>query len=162
MAIDGDERMRRKMLEALHRATKESNGHVEAESKQEIRERAIAEITKRLDGKLANLQEGESLVVEVRIDIVRANGKVRGGSGAERNMPEYIEWRNAVFVRDGYACQRCKSKNRIQAHHVKSWQKYPELRFDVTNGVTLCFDCHAKEHPHIGWMRSNTDKVDVS
>lgn len=154
MAIDGDERVRRRYLEVLHRVTKELNKGVEVDEKEEIRECALAEFTKRLDGKLANMQDGESLIVDIRIDIVRSNGKVRGGSGAQRNMPEYIDWRKAVFARDGYACKECGSKDRIQAHHVKGWQKYPELRFDVANGATLCFDCHAQKHPHIGWMKA--------
>ena len=155
MPIDGDERIRRGYLEVLHRVTKELDRGIKVDDKSEIRERSIAEFIKRLDSKLANMQDGESLIVDIRIDIVRPNGKVRGGSGAQRNMPEYIEWRKAVFTRDGYICQECGSNKHIQAHHIESWQSNPLLRFDVLNGVTLCFDCHAKKHPHIGWMKSN-------
>jgi hypothetical protein len=154
MAIDGMERARRSDLEVLHRITKELDKGIEVEEKTEIRERAIAEFIKRLDGKLANMQDGESLIVDIRIDIVRPNGKVRGGSGSQRNMPEYMEWRKAVFARDNYVCQECGSNKHIQAHHVLGWQNHPTLRFDVTNGVTLCFDCHAQKHPHIGWMKA--------
>jgi hypothetical protein len=141
-------------MEAIHWAAKEQGKRIEVDGKEEIRARALAEFTKRLDGKIANLQEGESLIVDIRIDIVRSNGKVRAGSGAQRNMPEYIEWRKAVFARDGYVCQECGSKERIQAHHIKGWQKHPLLRFEVSNGATLCFACHAQKHPHIGLMRS--------
>jgi hypothetical protein len=50
--------------------------------------------------------EGESLFVESVIEIIRASGQVRGGSGSERNMPEYIAWRSAVYERDGYVVLR--------------------------------------------------------
>lgn len=63
---------------------------------------------------------------------------------------EYREWRKAVFERDNYTCQKCgdrsREKNRIllNAHHIKSWAKYPKLRFNINNGRTLCVDCHKK------------------
>lgn len=31
-----------------------------------------------------------------------------------------------------------KQNRRICAHHKKPWQHYPELRYDLNNGQTLC------------------------
>lgn len=65
----------------------------------------------------------------------------------ERNSPEYKVWRRAVFERDNYTCQKCKKRGvRIEAHHIKSWAYFPELRFEVSNGITFCDECHKKEH----------------
>ena len=64
-----------------------------------------------------------------------------------RNTPEYKEWRTAVFERDKYTCQKCGLKHCVlNAHHKKTYKKHPELRFDVPNGETLCFDCHQQKH----------------
>lgn len=30
----------------------------------------------------------------------------------------------------------------MQAHHILRWADAPSLRFDVNNGVTLCYNCH--------------------
>jgi hypothetical protein len=45
----------------------------------------------------------------------------------------------------------CKSKSRIQAHHIRKWSTASALRYDVDNGITLCRNCHdsiskAEEH----------------
>lgn len=63
------------------------------------------------------------------------------------NDPIYKEWRLAVYKRDGFCCQMpgCGRKGfsaKIQAHHIKRWAEYPELRFQLTNGITLCKRCH--------------------
>lgn len=71
----------------------------------------------------------------------------RGGSGTIRHQEmqrdEYKQWRKAVFERDGYACQHCSTKGKyVQADHIKTWAEYPELRYELSNGRTLCIDCH--------------------
>jgi hypothetical protein len=58
---------------------------------------------------------------------------------------EYKLWREAVFKRDNWTCQNkdCnKNKCYLEAHHIKSWAKYPELRYELSNGITLCKECH--------------------
>jgi len=58
---------------------------------------------------------------------------------------EYKQWRRDVFVRDEYTCQKCGVKHvYITAHHIKPFAFYPDLRFDINNGITLCEECHCK------------------
>lgn len=58
----------------------------------------------------------------------------------------YKVWRLNVFVRDGFACQTCGAKKPIQAHHVLFYKDFPDLRFRVDNGITLCKSCHYGLH----------------
>lgn len=63
-----------------------------------------------------------------------------------RHSLEYKLWRKAVFERDGYQCIWGAGKHGkyIQADHIKPFTLYPELRFAIDNGRTLCIDCHKK------------------
>lgn len=64
-----------------------------------------------------------------------------------RNTKEYKEWRTAVFERDNYTCQNCfQVGGSLQAHHIKPFAEYESLRFEITNGLTLCVDCHKESH----------------
>ena len=60
------------------------------------------------------------------------------------NDPRYIAWRKAVKAKDGWKCLKCGSKRSLQSHHIRKWAEYPTLRYAVSNGITLCWDCHAK------------------
>ncbi len=64
----------------------------------------------------------------------------------ERNYtdPQYVKWRNEVKNRDKKKCRfpGCMSTKRLQVHHIRKWADYPTLRFDITNGITLCQKCH--------------------
>lgn len=60
-------------------------------------------------------------------------------------------WRVAVFIRDDYTCQECGERGgRLEADHIKPWALYPELRYAIDNGRTLCHDCHEKTETY-GW-----------
>jgi len=61
----------------------------------------------------------------------------------ERNGKKYVEWKARVNVRDNFICQECGNQGR-DAHHIKPWKENPKLRFDVSNGITLCLECHKK------------------
>jgi len=57
--------------------------------------------------------------------------------------PQYKAWRKSVYQRDDYTCQMChKAKKRLQAHHILMWSKYPQQRYNIANGITLCLKCH--------------------
>lgn len=69
------------------------------------------------------------------------------------NSIEYKLWRRAVFSRDNFTCIWCGIKGNtkknekgrwisIQADHIKSFSQFPELRFAIDNGRTLCEPCH--------------------
>ena len=57
---------------------------------------------------------------------------------------EYKKWRKGCMERDDFTCQRCGEKGYLTVHHIKSFAKYPKLRFELTNGITLCENCHSK------------------
>ena len=65
-----------------------------------------------------------------------------------RESLDYRLWRQAVFERDNYICKWCKIKSGdgktvvLNADHIKTFAYHPELRFDISNGQTLCENCH--------------------
>tara|TARA_B100002019_G_scaffold73571_1_gene63557 strand:+ start:10245 stop:10517 length:273 start_codon:yes stop_codon:yes gene_type:complete len=58
---------------------------------------------------------------------------------------QYKQWIKNIFARDKYQCQwpNCKHRRtKLNAHHIKKWSDYPGLRFDLSNGITLCKEHH--------------------
>ena len=78
----------------------------------------------------------------------------KGGKTEERKIImsrlEYKLWRDAVFQRDNYTCIFCGRKREegdrvvLNADHIKPFSLFPELRFAIDNGRTLCEECHKK------------------
>ena len=74
-------------------------------------------------------------------------GGITPKSKKERNSKDYKVWRSAVFKRDNYTCQMCGKRGvKLNAHHKRSWAEYPDLRYSVDNGITLCERCHKDVH----------------
>ena len=69
------------------------------------------------------------------------NSKLRN-----ENREKLVVWRKAVYARDLHTCQACgmkgSGKKHLNAHHIKPFTKYPELRYEIRNGITLCVACH--------------------
>lgn len=65
-----------------------------------------------------------------------------------RDNTESRLWREAVFAQDEYTCQKCGDNHggNLNAHHIKNFADFPELRFAIDNGITLCKKCHNLFH----------------
>ena len=89
-----------------------------------------------------------------------------------RKLDIYDQWRFSVYKKDGHICQECgcRDRNILQSHHIKSFSiilkeflnEYNQFSpiedkevlirlsftykpfWEVSNGKTLCIDCHEK------------------
>lgn len=70
-------------------------------------------------------------------------------------------WRKSVFGRDNFTCQMCNSDigGKLHSHHIFNFSDYVGKRFDVTNGITLCKDCHDKFHKNYGYKNNNDEQL---
>jgi len=60
-------------------------------------------------------------------------------------------WAIAIKKRDNFTCQHCGTNGGpLESDHIKPWSLYPELRFDLDNGRTLCKPCHIKTDTYAG------------
>jgi hypothetical protein len=90
-----------------------------------------------------------------------AGGNWKGGVSVsnrrERQSREYREWRAAALelrgdkcqdcgAVDGYACGCCGTRVKLHVHHVYSFAKHREKRFDPSNSEVLCPKCHRSRH----------------
>ena len=75
-----------------------------------------------------------------------------------RQVTQYKQWRESVFMRDGFKCQFCNAKGEMNADHIKPFAvilvennvktlddalECDEL-WNIDNGRTLCVPCHKK------------------
>lgn len=138
-------------IEARNKMSKTRTGKVQ--SKETIQKR-INTIKLRRDKKL------------IEIEYFNVNQALRG------YINNNIQWYKRIYERDGYKCVKCGSTNKLDAHHIKSFnsiikellqgmnlkksideyfflREQPEiLDENLTNGITLCRSCHKLAHGH--------------
>ncbi len=78
---------------------------------------------------------------------------------SKRDSLEYEAWRKIVMLRDGFKCVRCGERSGLVAHHIETWVSAPHLRFNASNGVTLCGECHAAQHD---WLYDSPEQKHLS
>lgn len=61
-----------------------------------------------------------------------------------RDNSKYRDWSKEVKKRDNWKCKICGSSENLEAHHILPWRDFPEERYNINNGITLC----KLHHPH--------------
>jgi hypothetical protein len=72
--------------------------------------------------------------------LLKDDSKDRGGQ-------LHREWSNSVKKRDGWKCRisNLQCRGRLEAHHILSWTRYPNLKYEIKNGITLCHFHHPRK-----------------
>ena len=136
-------------------------------------------------GEKVGFQKGHKISEETRIKISKANkGRIvskitrlklsqiqkgekahnwKGGITKEqeqlRHGIEFRLWRESVFARDGWTCQKTGIKGgRLHPHHIQGFAQYPELRFAIDNGITLSEKTHKEFHKKYGY-KNNKEQI---
>lgn len=69
-------------------------------------------------------------------------------------------WREAVFIRDNWTCQKTGIKGgKLHSHHIQNFAQYPELRFAIDNGITLSKEAHNEFHKIYGKKNNNREQL---
>lgn len=108
-------------------------------------------------GMWTNIQQGEGCKLCSNLDMRGAKNpryrhdlSIEERLSSKRNSLTHITWSRDVYSRDSYSCLSCGSNKQLRAHHLNSWNKFPLERFNVSNGITLCHDCHKNFHATYG------------
>ena len=73
---------------------------------------------------------------------------------------EYRLWREAVFARDNWTCQKYEIKGCVlHAHHIQNFIQFPELRFAIDNGITLSKKAHKEFHKKYGNQNNTKEQI---
>ena len=125
--------------------------HHTKETKEKISKRLIgrhlSEVTRK---KIGEVEKGEKHW-NWKGGITSINIKIR-------NSLKSKSWRNNIFTRDNWTCQKCRKRGiELRAHHILSFSEHQKLKFEVDNGITLCKGCHISFHKIYG-RKANTKK----
>jgi hypothetical protein len=124
-------------------------------------------ISKALLGKTHKDKGKNKLSLELRLNLSK---KLRGINAPNwqggltdinykiRHGIEHRLWREAVFARDNWTCQKTGERGgKLHPHHIQNFSDYPELRFAIDNGITLSEKAHMEFHKKYG-VKNNTEE----
>jgi predicted HNH restriction endonuclease len=78
-----------------------------------------------------------------------------------RLSPGMSLWRKTILAYDKFTCQGCKvSGGKLHVHHINNFNDFPELRFALDNGITLCPECHRDFHKEYGRSNNTAEQLD--
>lgn len=92
-----------------------------------------------IDGKKLNSLSKGTLGWRKNIDLLTKSEK-------KHLDTQYRQWMFSVKNRDKWKCRIAdiNCDGRLEAHHILNWKEYPELRYEINNGITLCHAHHPR------------------
>lgn len=77
-----------------------------------------------------------------------------------RKSVEYKLWRESVYNRDRFTCQKYGIVGGVlRAHHILNFSTHPELRFAIDNGITLSDRAHKEFHKKYGLTNNTREQL---
>lgn len=78
-----------------------------------------------------------------------------------RELLEIKLWRKANMERDNFSCQKCEIiGGKLQIHHINNFADFPELRTSISNGITLCKNCHKEFHKKYSKRNNSREQLE--
>ena len=95
-------------------------------------------------------------------NLIYGKGGITSKSKKIRKNIEFRLWREAVFARDNWTCQKYGIKGgKLHPHHIKNFAEYSELRFAIDNGITLSEKAHREFHKLCGYKNNTIEQLDT-
>lgn len=117
----------------------------------------------------SRIKKGKKLFIKHRRNISDAHKKIinwnyKGGIESEnkkiRKSFEYKLWRDAVFKKNNWTCQKYGVRGgKLHPHHILNFSQYPELRFAIDNGITLSEKAHKEFHKLYGIINNTKEQL---
>ena len=154
--IPRSEEIRNKISESL------KGGHLSEKTKNKISIAQKGNINRFKKGNTFGFKKGHKVIggflkedknINYKGGITPVNEKIRKSF-------EYKDWRKEIFKRDNYTCKKCEQVGKIlRAHHIYNFSTNPELRLVISNGLTLCDECHTEFHRIYGKINNNQEQI---
>ena len=119
--------------------------------------------------KISIASKGRKFTEEHKRKIGKAQEKEKGNNWKGGITPENIKirngiefslWREAVFARDNWTCQKYGIRGgKLHPHHIQNFAQFPELRFAIDNGITLSDKAHKEFHKRYTNKNNNREQL---
>lgn len=78
-----------------------------------------------------------------------------------RKSIEFRLWRESVFARDNWTCQKYGIRGvKLHSHHIRNFAEYPESRFAIDNGITFSEKAHREFHKKYGIKNNTREQIE--
>lgn len=152
---------RKKSLSISHIGQKPWNLHLKNPYSKET-------LKKMSNSKLGKVPYVMTTAIRKRMSDARKRKKAwnwKGGTSSKnriiRRSLQFKLWREAVFKRDNWTCRKTNKKGGVlHPHHILNFSQYPELRFDVNNGITLSEQSHREFHKRYGLLNNSKEQIE--
>lgn len=134
-----------------------------------IEKRRLTRLKNKTDERMSKMYKGRKLTPEWIANRTKAQrGKrknIKNRKSPEdkiiRRSIEYRLWREAVFARDNWTCQKYGIRGgTLHPHHILNFSSNPELRFAIDNGVTLSEKAHREFHKKYGNKDNTKEQIE--